>query len=455
MPLAEARALAFQSATHFELHDPQADHQALRKLTAWCQRFSPRVALDEAEQPDSLLLDVTGCGPLFHGEEKLAEKTAREFRRGGYAATVAIADTIGVAWAVAHTLHVRERATCIVPPGEQSEVLCRLGIECLRLSAQAVELLHVFDIRRVGQLLTLPRAQLSARFKQEVVQRLDQALGNIPELLTPEGFEEPVEASWLFEPPTGDRRSIEAVLGKLLEQVLERLQPRRQGVQRLLCSLQTSGQEPVHVAIGLLKPSTSPGYLMEMMRLHFERMRIPAEVSSIDLRVTAAAPLELHQEHLFEEEKDRGKDFAALIERLSNRLGEQAVLRPMLWPDAQPELAYRCEPWLRSERTRSELRALPTVTRPGPLLRPTCLTSKPRPISVMSVIPGGPPLRFQWKGQNHLIAHYWGPERIETGWWREQDVHRDYYLVETTLGKRFWLFRTMRDERWFLHGLFS
>ena len=73
----------------------------------------------------------------------------------------------------------------------------------------------------------------------------------------------------------------------------------------------------------------------------------------------------------------------------------------------------------------------------------------------MSVIPGGPPLRFEWKRQSHVVAHYWGPERIETGWWREQGVRRDYYLVETTAGKRFWLFRTMGDEVWFLHGMFG
>jgi protein ImuB len=73
----------------------------------------------------------------------------------------------------------------------------------------------------------------------------------------------------------------------------------------------------------------------------------------------------------------------------------------------------------------------------------------------VSVVPGGPPLRFWWKNQSHVVAHYCGPERIETGWWRGQDVHRDYYLVETTDGKRFWLFRTLGDERWFLQGMFG
>ena len=47
----------------------------------------------------------------------------------------------------------------------------------------------------------------------------------------------------------------------------------------------------------------------------------------------------------------------------------------------------------------------------------------------------------------------WGPERIQTGWWRGHYIRRDYYRVETTTGQRFWLFR--RRGHWFLHGVFD
>ena len=50
------------------------------------------------------------------------------------------------------------------------------------------------------------------------------------------------------------------------------------------------------------------------------------------------------------------------------------------------------------------------------------------------------------------MARHWGPERIETGWWRRERAVRDYYRVETTEGRRFWLFRRRRDGRWFLHA---
>jgi hypothetical protein len=34
-------------------------------------------------------------------------------------------------------------------------------------------------------------------------------------------------------------------------------------------------------------------------------------------------------------------------------------------------------------------------------------------------------------------------------------VRRDYYQIETTTGRRYWLFRRLDDRRWFLHGWFE
>ena len=57
--------------------------------------------------------------------------------------------------------------------------------------------------------------------------------------------------------------------------------------------------------------------------------------------------------------------------------------------------------------------------------------------------------------EEYKVVGCWGPERIETGWWRGQDIHRDYYIVETDAGTRLWIFRRHEDGRWFLHGSFE
>jgi len=83
------------------------------------------------------------------------------------------------------------------------------------------------------------------------------------------------------------------------------------------------------------------------------------------------------------------------------------------------------------------------------------LKNRPLTIDVLALFPGGSPQRFQWNGRDYLVAQSWGPERIETGWWREADVRRDYYVVETAAGERFWVFRNLADGSWFLHGVFT
>jgi protein ImuB len=75
-------------------------------------------------------------------------------------------------------------------------------------------------------------------------------------------------------------------------------------------------------------------------------------------------------------------------------------------------------------------------------------------VQVVSIVPEGPPVRFEWKNASHVVARWWGPERIETGWWRGRDVRRDYYLVETTTGAQFWLFRAREQQTWFVHGTY-
>ena len=57
-----------------------------------------------------------------------------------------------------------------------------------------------------------------------------------------------------------------------------------------------------------------------------------------------------------------------------------------------------------------------------------------------------------------------GPERIAPEWWRQPSSARlrDYYRVEDSTGRRYWIYREglFGDGRggtpsWFIHGLFG
>ena len=476
-------------ATHplFVCHQPGDDMQALQELAVRCQRFSPVVGI---EGPDSLLLDLTGCAHLFGGEFELSRQVQRSFGRRGFFIRTAIADTMGAAWAVAH---FGQHQTEIIPAGQTESILRPLPVGALRLAAAVIETLAALDVRRIEQLLSLPRASLPSRFGPEVIRRLDQALGEVSELITPIRPPEPVVANRDFEHPTGDHRTLEVALQQLIEQIVDSLVQRQQGVQRLDVGLKIAGEKRENFGlqisdcgvsaksdsrksairdpqsticprftIDFLRPCQSLPHVMELVLSQLERVVLTEKVAGLQVQAVATALLESRQTQLFAAEDDPAaqRELEQLVDRMSNRLGKDRVVHPRLCPDAQPEFANRWEPLL-DENERIDDRGwkmsdnnigLPIIAPPA---RPLCLQREPQVVEMTSLAPDGPPSRFHWKQPLYIVARHWGPERIETGWYRGRHVRRDYYRVETECGLRFWLFWRIGRADWFLHGEFD
>ena len=217
LPLADARAL--EPSLRVMPADPHGDTRCLAALAGWCGQFSPWTAISGFETDGSagIWIDITGCDHLFGGEADLLGRLTSRLRKHGYAARAAVADTPGSAWAVARhshphpssrgreakPMHVNPLPRCgggpaghlgsgrdgwgeIVPPGAQVHALTPLPIAALRLTAAQCEELDRLGLRRIADLLTLPRSGLAARFGGDLVRRLDQALGDQDEPISPQ-----------------------------------------------------------------------------------------------------------------------------------------------------------------------------------------------------------------------------------------------------------------------------
>ena len=185
--------------------------------------------------------------------------------------------------------------------------------------------------------------------------------------------------------------------------------------------------------------------------MQLERLRIAAPVSAVEVAVPLTAPLETRQQELFADDPQRRnpRRLAALVERLSSRLGRRAVLGVRLLADAQPELAWRYDPLIGGPRPRRRRAAVELPPRPLRLLA--------RPARLETVIrgPDGVPRQFHWQGHAHQVARSWGPERIETGWWRGQRGRPRLLSRRNRRRPPLLALRRLRDERWFLHGMFE
>jgi protein ImuB len=392
----------------------------------------------------------------------MARQVVADFRCWGFIARATVADTVGAAWAVARTA----AGPIIVPPSRQAQALRRLPVEALRISSEAVEILRALGLWTIGHLVDLPRETLPSRFGPEILRRLDQACGHIPEPILPERPEEPIEATYGCEPPIESRAAIEVILQRLLARVMKRLQLRNAGILQMDIELSVAKEEPTRFSVGLVRPSLDPKRLRELLRLQLERVRLKDRLAGAKLRVIRTAPLEADQTALFEAaEHHARRDLDSLLNRLSNRLGPRAVLCPRLSPDYQPERAVEYaslaeqEPKShdperarkRGRRKNSSPNADSPSRSPNPQ-RPVRLF--PVPVQVWSVVPHGPPIRLQWGNRDQQIVHCEGPERIETGWWRSSSVARDYFRADTQDGQRLWLFHARDEGSWFVHGEF-
>ncbi len=458
MPVAEA--LALQPQLHVQDMEPERDIVALKRLAEWMERFSPVVSLEEGPNPQSLLVDITGCAACFHGENKLVERAERELRNRTWTARIAGADTVGAAWGLAHFA---------LPKSSRIEMdLEELPIAALRLPAEAIHVLLQLGIERVHQLMALPRSSLPARFGEILLARLDQAFGRIPEVIHPHRPAPETFAVYPFEYATDRMEALNLALDHLTERIHSILQSRNRGARRIECWLYHETAEPRRIETALFRPSRCVEHLRMLLRAQLERVQLSEPVASVCLRVTQAEPLSDTQADFFDADRlNQEKALADLIDRLSGRLGLAAVTRPTLVPDPQPEYAYRFDPLIQTrdvraatvrERTTKKRRSKPLpYSRGSEKLpkRPLRFWSTPLPVEVMSVVPEGPPLRLRWAKQDYRIIQTWGPERIETGWWRGLDVHRDYYVAATHTGARFWLFRRHEDGRWFVQGCYE
>ena len=462
MPLAEAQAL-IESAT-FLPHDVEADVQELGALADVCYHYSPFVGIDLSNDAHCLLLDISGCGPLFGDESALARQLVIELAERGYFVHTAVAGTIGAAWAIARYGH-----------GTGSDRRLRsLPIEALRIPNKLIKQLHEFDLRTIGQLTALPRESLPSRFGTELSERLNQMFGLAEESIEPVPRPEPVSAEWTTDEPISHPAAIQYVCTDLLTEILDTLSPRRKGLQQLTITLHSDASRPEQaerssgsaalnppqlrsacsglLTIGLSKPTDSAPHILKLLELKLESTTIPEWIHTIHMEASVVASLPIRQHGLFAEQNSASDNehVRKLADRLTARLGRNAVTRPRLLPEAIPEQAT-------TDASLTEPHF--PVQRPFGLdiasVRPLILLSPLEPIQATTAEPDGPPLSFRWNHRTYRIARSTEIERIATGWWQKTgSTHRDYYQAEIQSGTRYWLFRD-RNNEWFLHGMFE
>ena len=345
MSLADARALL--PTLTVEPADPLADHRALSALADWCGRYTPWTAVDretgyqgEFGGGAGLWLDASGCAHLFGGEKVMLEDLVGRLENLGFSsASAAVAETAGAAWAIAR--FAGQKIT-VLSGGVVATALAPLPVRGLRLPADIAAALRRMGLRRIGDLLTLPRAPLAVRFGEALLRQLDQAMGRLDEPLSPRRPTPAFQARLAFAEPIGRRDDVAAALDHLLVDMCARLQTAHNGARRLeLAAYRTDGTV-ARAAVGTSRPTRTPGHLRRLFGEKLDSLDPGFGIEVMTLGALVVNPLPPAQARIgLDTEAARAESLAQLVDRLGNRLGGNAVVHLAPHPTHIPERACR------------------------------------------------------------------------------------------------------------------
>ena len=429
-------ALALLPDLQLEERDTLREQQVLESLAAWLEQFSSFVSI---AGHNVLLLEVAGSLRLFGGLPSLRQQVSAGLEQQGFAASLAIAPTpLSATW-----LARGGRRACIRAPENLVSMLRPLPLHCLDWPAAISEALVGVGANNVGDCLRLPRQGFARRFGVKRLLELDRALGRLPDPRASWRAPERFCADYEMTEEQSDQGLLLAACRELLESHEQFLLVRQLGTQRINFSFFHLKAPVTKLALGCTQADRSAKRWSDLLNIRFERLSLPEPVIAVRLQGGHTQALQTSSGHL--SFSGRGQttqrhSMTQLAERLAARLGMQSVNGVTSLAEHRPQHAW-CSRNLLSTKVSEAL----SFVRRG-LKRPLWMLPEPTLLHVEQ----GYPLHL---GRLTLVD---GPERLETGWWDDDGIARDYYTAVNPRGMRLWVFRNRNPSAaWYLHGLFG
>jgi protein ImuB len=435
-------ALALLPTLRLEERSRVREQQVLEALATWLERFSSFVNIADK---NVLLLEIAGSLRLFDGLLNLRQTISKGLGEKGFSAAMAIAPTPLAATWLAKT----GRRACIRAEENLAPALRKLPLTCLDWPAGQRESLTGMGISTIGDCLRLPREGFARRFGAERLLDLDRALGHLPDPRDSWRAPERFSADYEMAEEQSDRDLLLQICHELLLSHEQFLLARQLGTQRLCLSFFHLKSAATELRLGSAFADRSAERWFDLLTIRFESVRLPEAVIAVRLRSGLSQPLQVETARLCFDNKGFDNkagslrqrfSIAQLAERLVARIGDHSVNVLAMVAEHRPEYAFSVQSPLSDWSTS-------TLTAGDDIERPLWMLPKP----ALLLLDGAYPLH---KGCRLTLLD--GPERLETGWWDDQGISRDYYTAVNGEGMRLWVFRNrQRTPNWYLHGLFG
>ncbi|MCX7175468.1 MAG: DNA polymerase Y family protein [Proteobacteria bacterium] len=394
-------------------------------LACWAGRFTPQVNL----APAALRLEIGGSLRLFGGLPALLRLVREDLAAMEIDVQLAVAPTpLAALWLA----RAGGDAICLDLPATRA-ALTSVPLTALELEPSLARRIEGFGLRRVGDLLALPRASLGARLGKPFLVDLARAMGEVADpqvfFVFPERFEQGLE----LPAPVATAPVLLFAARRLVAALAGWLAARNATVGEIEWLIDHGHGAVTALPLVFSAPVHQAARIERVLKEQLDALALSAPVLALRLCVRGIEQRDARSQALFDGAGQKHEALADLMDRLVARLGPQAVQGLVCHADYRPELA---------SRTGAGKPAAAPLLPP----RPLWLVDPPE---ALREVRGRP----QRGGALSLLA---GPERIESGWWDGGDARRDYFVAIDGAGRWLWIFRDPRPPGgWFLHGWFA
>ena len=433
---------------------PPLERAARVRLAVWAQQWSSWVSLGAGPDEDPLAapepvadaswlwLEIGASLKIFGGHASLRAQLTAALAPLGLSAQTAIAPTPQAARLLTQ---VREPRV-VSEPGALAARLAPLRLELLALPEAAIGALRSAGFRRIGEVLALAEAALAQRFGPQMALYLQRLRGAAPEPMPATPFPAHYAGRADFDGEVHEAAALLFPLQRLLWELQGYLRAADRALQQCEVRCTHRGRADTVLELHSSLPSREAAHWLTLARERCNGLMLPAPVRALQLRACEFVAPATVQRDFFAADAEQAQALHAVLDRLRARLGADSIRQLQRQGDYRPERSWRAlsmtahdgAPGSRGAARDGgdEMRGSAADGPDDGAPRPCWLLREPRPLEA-------PPA---------LVA---GPERIESGWWDQGDVARDYYLARDAAGARLWVYQDLRGGGWFLHGLWA
>jgi protein ImuB len=414
----------------------------LSLLTECARGFSPHI---EENPPDTVVFDARGLEALYGPPEVLAREIER---RAGVPANIAMAANPDAAIHAARGF----RGITVIAPGNEAAVLAPLPLNLLGGSSGTAELLHLWGIRRFGDLAKLPPLGVAARLGDEGVELQRLARGEGYRQLRP--MEDPLEfeADMELEHPLESLEQLAFILARLLGDVCGRLGARALATNEIRLRLKLENAPEHTTSLRLPVPMLDQKAFLRMLQLDLKGRPPAAPVLWVHL---AAQPLKPRrtQHGLFVPSSPEPEKLELTVARVRHLVGQDRVGTPEILDTHRPD-TFAMRAFAPQQGGGTPLQNA-TRLQEAPALPHLCLRRFRPPRFAQVLVVNRQPVRVMSPVLSGRVVMAKGPWRTSGEWWKKDVWNRDEWDLALESGGVYRIFQEIDSGRWFLEGTYD